>query len=171
MLLLWQLSPCCCGNAAGCYDRRFCRWYLPLPLPLLLPWPPRLMLLLLLLLLPPLLFSSAICSAAPAAPIVILTRAPPQPLASSRGRGIRMVTKPSAISSDTSDCLVQQYIHDPLTIHGFKFDMRIYVAVTSFDPLRAYVYPDGLARFATQQYSTRKSSLKCVGFACGAPAA
>ena len=32
--------------------------------------------------------------------------------------------------------------------------MRIYVLVTSFYPLVAYIYEDGLGRFATQPYST-----------------
>jgi hypothetical protein len=38
--------------------------------------------------------------------------------------------------------------------------MRIYVVVTCFDPLRVYVYEDGLVRFATEKYSTADSTLK-----------
>ncbi len=38
--------------------------------------------------------------------------------------------------------------------------MRIYVVVTCFEPLKAYLFPEGLVRLATQPYSTAKGSLK-----------
>ena len=30
--------------------------------------------------------------------------------------------------------------------------MRIYIGVTSFDPLRCYMFEEGLSRFATSDY-------------------
>jgi len=33
--------------------------------------------------------------------------------------------------------------------------MRIYVLVTSFDPLLIYIYQDGLCWFATEKYTTK----------------
>jgi tubulin polyglutamylase TTLL6/13 len=47
----------------------------------------------------------------------------------------------------------QVYLHQPLLIDGYKFDMRIYTLITSCDPLRIYIFNEGIARFATQRYS------------------
>lgn len=50
----------------------------------------------------------------------------------------------------------KRYIANPYLINGKKFDLRVYVTVTSFDPLRIYLFDDGLVRFATQDYTTKK---------------
>ena len=50
---------------------------------------------------------------------------------------------------------MQQYIHNPLLIDEYKWDLRIYVAVTSINPLRIYVYEEGLVRFASEKYDTK----------------
>ena len=49
--------------------------------------------------------------------------------------------------------IVQKYIKNPLLINGLKWDLRIYVFVSSFCPLIAYISDDGLVRFATDQYT------------------
>lgn len=50
----------------------------------------------------------------------------------------------------------------PHLINGFKYDLRVYVLVTSYDPLTVYIYEDGLVRFATQAYSTKnKKDIFC----------
>jgi Tubulin-tyrosine ligase family len=54
-------------------------------------------------------------------------------------------------------CIVSRYITNPLLINGLKFDLRVYVLITSFDPWRIYVYDEGLARFASEPYNSPAS--------------
>ena len=39
-----------------------------------------------------------------------------------------------------------------MLINGYKYDLRIYIAVMSINPLRLYMYEEGLVRFATAKY-------------------
>jgi hypothetical protein len=49
--------------------------------------------------------------------------------------------------------VVQEYIQNPYLINGYKFDIRLYVLVSGFHPLKAHLYIDGLVRFCTKPYS------------------
>ena len=74
----------------------------------------------------------------------------------SRGRGIYIVDDIAEVNVDDLS-IVSKYIANPLLINGHKFDLRIYVLVTSIDPLRIYVFKEGLARFATEEYQSKNA--------------
>ena len=82
-----------------------------------------------------------------------------KPAALSCGRGIKIIGKNTNIGR-RKGYVASRYLHKPHLINGFKYDLRLYVLVTSFDPLRVYLYDEGLVRFATEKYSTNKSWLK-----------
>ncbi|CAG9771181.1 unnamed protein product [Ceutorhynchus assimilis] len=75
-----------------------------------------------------------------------------KPVAQSQGRGIFLFKKLSELNYDTNT-VVQRYIEKPFLIGGYKFDLRLYVCVTSYHPLTVYMYREGLARFGTDKFS------------------
>ncbi|NXN15143.1 TTLL4 polyglutamylase, partial [Indicator maculatus] len=81
-----------------------------------------------------------------------------KPPASARGTGIQVIHKWSQLPK-RRPLLVQRYLHKPYLIGGKKFDLRIYVYVTCYDPLRVYLFKDGLVRFASCKYSSSMKSL------------
>lgn len=86
-----------------------------------------------------------------------------KPCSQSCGRGIKVLS--SSISEDDAKELarkrgiVQRYVPDPLLINGYKFDLRIYVVVISYEPLKVYINHEGLVRLATEKYSASADTL------------
>ena len=73
-----------------------------------------------------------------------------KPDSGSLGHGITIVTPGSEYSPDATLSVAQEYLQ-AFPIDNTKFDLRIYVLIQSVDPLRVYVYRDGLARFCSEQ--------------------
>ena len=75
-----------------------------------------------------------------------------KPDGSAQGKGIFLTKRIEDVENLNSMCVAQQYIKNPLLIDKKKFDLRIYVLVTSCCPLRIYLFRDGLVRMCTEEY-------------------
>lgn len=62
-----------------------------------------------------------------------------KPANSSQGKGIYIVDDINDVSVDDTS-VISRYVTNPLLINGHKFDLRIYVLVTSYEPMRVYVF-------------------------------
>lgn len=82
-----------------------------------------------------------------------------KPVNSACGRGVKVIDKKTKLEFK-KDYLVSEYINNPHLLNGLKYDLRVYVLITSFDPLRVYCFKEGLVRFATEKYSLSKKKLK-----------
>ncbi|CAM9174392.1 unnamed protein product, partial [Heterosigma akashiwo] len=95
-----------------------------------------------------------------------------KPTSSAQGKGIFMVNKLQQLKkwSNTSGSrwanmtlkqpyIISRYIEDPLLVGGKKFDLRLYVLVTCYRPLRVYQYAHGFARFCSSKYTSDLSDL------------
>ena len=69
-----------------------------------------------------------------------------------------MIDSVSEVSME-EPTVVSRYLSNPLLINSLKFDIRLYVLVTSFDPWRIYIYNEGLSRFASEPYDIRSVKL------------
>jgi tubulin polyglutamylase TTLL6/13 len=77
-----------------------------------------------------------------------------KPVNMCQGRGIYLTRRFEDIDMKSNDQLVaQRYMHKPYLIDGLKFDLRVYVLIYGVDPLRVYVFNEGIARFATEPYT------------------
>jgi len=84
-----------------------------------------------------------------------------KPPALARGEGIKVINKWCQIPA-ARPLVVQRYVARPYLINETKFDLRLYVLVTSMNPLRIYLYDDGLVRFASNKYTNESSKVHDV---------
>nr|KAF7432044.1 hypothetical protein H0235_004968 [Vespula pensylvanica] len=91
-----------------------------------------------------------------------------KPVGRSQGKGIFLFRrlkdliewKSSRIEKQQSEgpietFVVQKYIDDPYLLAGRKFDLRIYVLVTSFHPLKVWLAREGFARLSSQLFDLK----------------
>jgi tubulin polyglutamylase TTLL6/13 len=71
-----------------------------------------------------------------------------KPECDSQGKGI-FLTKTWENVDPRDHCIAQHYIDPPYLIDELKFDLRIYVLLYGINPMKIYLYEEGLARFAT----------------------
>ncbi|KAF0298518.1 putative tubulin polyglutamylase TTLL1 [Amphibalanus amphitrite] len=95
-----------------------------------------------------------------------------KPAGKSQGVGIFLVNRLAQIKKWSRDSktpfnpalvkdtyVISRYIDNPLLIGGKKFDLRIYVLVTSFRPLKVYLFKMGFCRFCTIKYDLNTQEL------------
>ena len=69
------------------------------------------------------------------------------------GLGIKISDKLDDILLAGGKVVVQEYIDRPQLLHKRKCDVRVFILVTSIDPLILYVYNDGVVSICSQEYS------------------
>ncbi|KAI3382568.1 hypothetical protein SNEBB_003718 [Seison nebaliae] len=77
-----------------------------------------------------------------------------KPANGSMGNGIHLHYRYETVANTGGggNQIVQEYIDKPLLIEGHKFDIRIYCLITCCDPLKIFIYNQGLVRISTEPY-------------------
>lgn len=74
-----------------------------------------------------------------------------KPLMLFGGQGIRLTESLSDIPREDG-YVVQRYIANPCLVDGKKSHIRLYMLISSVNPLRIYLFRDGIVRFAPEPY-------------------
>jgi len=84
-----------------------------------------------------------------------------KPSTMSGGNGIQIIQKNFKLAGGApkKGVLVSDYISNPHLINNLKYDLRIYVLVSSMDPLKIYLHEEGIVKFATKEYSNDIESI------------
>jgi len=92
-----------------------------------------------------------------------------KPLGTWSGDGISVLTgtqaKEKLEKTPDEKVVLQQYVINPLTFSGFKFDTRWWAVITDVNPLRVYVLPDAYVRISstvTYNPSETKFTDRCM---------
>lgn len=75
-----------------------------------------------------------------------------KPNSGCQGRGIIVTKNPLTETKDLDNYIVQEYIRNPLLLEGKKFDLRVYVLLTSIRDPSIFIFEDGLVRICTDPY-------------------
>jgi hypothetical protein len=79
-----------------------------------------------------------------------------KPIANTHGKGVRILTDTTTVPTKG---ILEKYIYNPHLINRRKYDMRIYILVTGFRPLKIYIYDNGIVRFCSEKYTTDAEKL------------
>ena len=79
-----------------------------------------------------------------------------KPCRKSKGAGIELLNN---IENIPKNILVTHYIYNPHLIDGKKYDLRLYLLVTGFCPLKLYLYDNGFVRFCKEKYDLSPENL------------
>ncbi|NWU85270.1 TTLL7 polyglutamylase, partial [Onychorhynchus coronatus] len=74
-----------------------------------------------------------------------------KPANGAMGHGISLIRNGEKLQAQ-DHFIVQEYLDKPFLMEGYKFDLRVYILVTSCDPLKVFLYHDGLVRMGTEKY-------------------
>lgn len=72
-------------------------------------------------------------------------------------RALAAAQRPPRPGSKTRHHLkvAQQYVSNPLLLHGRKSHLRLWLLVSGVTPLRAYLHTTGLVLFSSEAYNPR----------------
>ena len=62
-----------------------------------------------------------------------------KPANAAQGRGIMLIDDINDVNVDELS-VISRYVTNPLLINGHKFDLRIYVLITCYEPLKIYIF-------------------------------
>ncbi|CAD7702065.1 unnamed protein product [Ostreobium quekettii] len=94
-----------------------------------------------------------------------------KPACKAQGKGIFLINKLAQVKKwaraagnarekdQQENYVISRYIDNPLLIGDKKFDLRLYVVVLSYRPLKVYLSNMGFARFCNIKYTTEMSEL------------